>query len=117
MVLVIWIALAICASSSMADEIFVAITSQSCPPCRALHKDYEDDKRFVWLDATEEVRKRENVRGVPTIIAVRDGQEIGRTTGYNGKQQMDAWIKEMEAKDASTARSVQAATTGAAARR
>ena len=76
--------------------IFIAITSASCPPCAALHRDYGDDARIQWQDATPEAREQYRVRGVPTVIAMRDGQEIGRHVGYQGKREMERWMRSME---------------------
>lgn len=76
--------------------LFLAITSASCPPCAALHRDFDGDARIEWRDATPETRREWRVTGVPTVIAVRDGKEIGRHKGYRGRDEMERWMRSME---------------------
>lgn len=79
--------------------IFIAITSASCPPCQALHRDYGADPRIVqWIDAADPEARQYRVRNVPTVVAMRDGEEIGRHVGYQGREEMEAWMRSMEAK-------------------
>lgn len=80
--------------------VFIAITSASCPPCQALHRDFDGDTRIEWLDATPEARETHRVRVVPAVVAVRDGVEIGRHAGYQGRDEMLRWMQSMEAKQA-----------------
>lgn len=81
----------------MTALIFIAITSSACPPCHALHKDFADDPRVQWASADDAgVRERYRVRSVPVVIAVRDGQEIGRRVGYKGKDDLERWMQSMQ---------------------
>lgn len=95
---------------------FLAITSSSCPPCAALKRDYQADARFTWEEATPEARERHKVRSVPTVIARKDGREIGRHVGYKGRAEMERWLKSMEAKDARKAGAIPPASSDPAAR-
>lgn len=99
----------------MNSIILIAVTSAACPPCAALHRDYEHDARFVWTDATDEVRERHGVRSVPTVIATRGGEEVGRHVGYEGRREMDRWISRMEKQHAVQNRALPATTASTAA--
>lgn len=95
--------------------IFIAITSTACPPCAALHRDFADDTRIQWLDV-EDAGQQYRVRVVPTVVAMRGGEEIGRHAGYQGRTEMRRWMASMEAKDASTHRALSTAASRPAAR-
>jgi thioredoxin 1 len=66
-----------------------------CPPCRALEpiieniaREYQGKLRVgkVDIDSSPAVAARFGVRGAPTIILFRDGQEQGRRLGLANKQ-------------------------------
>lgn len=77
--------------------VFVAVTAAWCGPCQQLHRDFDGDGRiqFVDFDADRDFVKKNRVRNVPTIIAMRDGKEVSRKVGYRGKQDLEGWMKKV----------------------
>lgn len=93
---------------------FVAITASWCGPCQQFHRDWGNDARieFVDIDQQPAVAERHGVRVLPTVIAMRDGREIGRYTGYRGRRELETWMQSMEGKTARNARRMRMVTTG-----
>jgi thioredoxin 2 len=82
-----------------------------CGPCHAMApvfeqatKELEPDVRLakVETDANQQLAQRFGVRSIPTLLLVRRGREIARTTGAMPLQQLIAWTRE-NAKDAISA--------------
>jgi thioredoxin 2 len=72
-----------------------------CGPCRAMVSEFakaaramKGEARFAKLDteAFPEAGARYGIRGIPLLIAFRDGQEIGRQTGARSSSDIAAWI-------------------------
>jgi thioredoxin 1 len=70
--------------------VLVDIFGTYCPPCKALAptldklaSEYEGRAKFVKLDveADPDVAGGLHVTSVPTVIAFRDGKELGRLVG------------------------------------
>jgi thioredoxin 1 len=66
-----------------------------CAPCKAMQplvesiaKEYEGKLRVGKLDIdhSPEVAKRFSVRGAPTVILFRNGQEAARKLGFTNRQ-------------------------------
>lgn len=75
--------------------VFLAFTSASCGPCQQFKKDFSGDQAIVVVDIKEdrELAESYQVSTVPTIVALRDGQEIGRRVGYRGKEPLARWME------------------------
>ena len=70
--------------------VLVDIFGTYCPPCKALAptldklaSEYEGRAKFVKLDveADQDLAGGLHVTSVPTVIAFRDGKELGRLVG------------------------------------
>ena len=79
------------------DESVIVYTSKTCPPCRALRRDFDEDPElfgnrtvhFVDVDS----KPVDGVRLVPTFVLIRDWKEVDRRTGYSGKDALQRWLK------------------------
>jgi thioredoxin-like negative regulator of GroEL len=76
---------------------FIIFTAVWCTPCQGLHRDFDGHAEVVFVDVdAEPKRAREaSVQVVPTVVAYRDGKEIGRRTGYRDKASMERWMHRM----------------------
>ena len=86
-------------SSPRSSAAVIAITTPSCPNCRAMKpivdqvgRDFAGDVELVAIDASldPEAAAELGVRGVPTYIARQDGREVARHTGRMDPPQMRA---------------------------
>lgn len=77
----------------------VEVMTPQCVECRAMQPDlvavahqHSGIVDFVVLDATEEIDRVAGlkVRGTPTLIAVKDGAELGRFTGRRSRAELSA---------------------------
>lgn len=73
-----------------------------CPACARfastfgeLAEEYQGRASLVAIEAREnmETSKKHSIRGVPTIIVFKDGQEVQRTTGAKSLEEMREWLK------------------------
>ncbi|MDN7424983.1 thioredoxin [Burkholderia sp. AU45388] len=72
-----------------------------CGPCKALaptlsklSEQFQDNVAFVKIDVDENagVRERFGVRGIPTLILLRGGKELGRVVGNRSATQLAGFI-------------------------
>ncbi|MEK6351977.1 MAG: thioredoxin [Burkholderia cenocepacia] len=72
-----------------------------CGPCKALaptlskvSEQFQGKAAFVKIDVDENagVRERFGVRGIPTLILLRDGKELGRVVGNRSATQLAGFI-------------------------
>ena len=71
-----------------------------CGPCRMMAPVFEETGKEhkgtvfakVNVDENNDIAGAMAVRGIPTIIFFKDGQEIGRHVGYADKRTLDAKI-------------------------
>ena len=74
-----------------------------CGPCRVaepvleeLAEEYKDKVVIVKLnvDENQEYSGKFGVMSIPTTVLFKDGKEIGRQTGFAGKEGFESLIKE-----------------------
>ena len=80
------------------------ISAVWCSSCIITYKDlnklkenypnYEYSEYDYDMD-TEVVEKYDIGNTIPVVIAIKDGQEIGRIIGEKNYKELDAWIKEV----------------------
>lgn len=73
-----------------------------CGPCQQMKpvfdkvsKDFSGDARFetINVDNQPSVADRYNVRGLPTVIAIKDGKEVDRSMGYMSNFKLKNFVK------------------------
>lgn len=73
-----------------------------CGPCRMLSpilesvsEDYEDKVKFVKLDVDEapDIAKDYSVMSIPTLIIIKNGEEVAKTVGALGAEELEEWIE------------------------
>ncbi len=83
------------------DKIVVVdFMAEWCGPCRALGPVLDSlvktrpDVELVKVDIDEsaELAERFQVRSVPTLVLMKDGQEVGRTVGLTPKTKLEELI-------------------------
>lgn len=78
---------------------FIYFTSPTCGPCRMLgpimdelNKDFNVRKINVKDDFGAQLAAEYGIRGVPTVVLLKNGQEIERILGAKAKQHyIDRW--------------------------
>lgn len=84
--------------------ILVDFYSTTCGPCMAMYDDYEDAAlgfalkvRFLKINADvhQEVARDYKVRGLPTIIAFKNGQEVNRLSEQLSHTQLSIWAQSL----------------------
>jgi len=75
-----------------------------CSPCQMmkpvfenLSSEYEGKLNFLKLDTQEEegLAMKFGIQGIPALILIKDGKEIGRIVGYMGEDQLRSKIDEI----------------------
>ena len=84
--------------------LVVDVMAQWCGPCREMDRTtWRDDRVIAWvrehatalqLDADREpdAAARLRVDAFPTVIAMRNGNEVARAVGYRGPDDMLDWL-------------------------
>jgi len=76
--------------------------SEGCGPCKMLGAVLQDlsgelgsKAKIVKVDfdSAPELGMRFGVRGLPTLVAFKNGAEVDRLVGYTGKAPLKAWIE------------------------
>lgn len=73
--------------------LLVLVTSADCVPCEQMKRDWPD-----WAPKYRETRdaNRYDVIGTPTLIGFdAQGREIIRHQGYNGKEHLEQWLRQL----------------------
>ena len=71
-----------------------------CDPCKKLAPKFEDvakevDTNFGKVDMGEnsDIGTQFGVRALPTLLIVKDGEEVARTSGNMEKEELQEWIE------------------------
>ena len=72
-------------------------TASWCQPCKALtamlaNMTLEHPMRVVDIDKEPELVKEFQVRGVPTLIQMKDGKPVSRLVGAVTQLELDNWL-------------------------
>ncbi|MBQ8002462.1 MAG: thioredoxin [Clostridia bacterium] len=74
-----------------------------CGPCRMLSpvlesvaEDYEDKVKFVKLDVDDapDIAREYSVMSIPTLIIIKNGEEVAKNVGAMGAEALEEWIDE-----------------------
>jgi len=84
------------------DYWVVDFWAEWCGPCKKLAPIYEevseemDDVQFGKVDMEEQqdVGTQFGVRALPTLLIMKDGEEVARTSGAMPKEKLKSWIQE-----------------------
>lgn len=79
----------------------LVFTAKWCGPCRVFKSDLENDpamldgyKVFVIdVNKEPELAKAHGVTTVPTFVLFAEGGKLHTKTGYEGKENLKAWLK------------------------
>lgn len=67
-----------------------------CRPCKMLAPELEGlsvDVVKVDVDTLPNLASEQDIMGVPTLMLFKDGEMLGRTSGYMQKQDVEDWIE------------------------
>ncbi len=89
------------ADIASAALVLVKLTGAWCPPCKALQPTLDalvrDRPELLLLsldvDDHQRVAQRFGIRGVPTLLAFRDGSLIGRLMGNQPRARIDRLLE------------------------
>ena len=67
-----------------------------CQPCKILAKNLEAAQievpvEYIDIDANATLPDEYNVRGVPTLVLLKDGKEVSRLVGVKTVDELKAW--------------------------
>jgi thioredoxin 1 len=81
--------------------VLVKFGAEWCPPCREIEKELDAlaksasvDVTVVKLDMNQNraLAEHYHVSRIPCLILFKNGKEVGKTTGYHSREQMQTWI-------------------------
>ena len=89
------------AALAASPVVLVKFSGAWCAPCRALQPTLEAIARDrgdvavleVDVDESQAVAQRFEIRSVPTVVAFRDGQPIGRLVGNQPRARVEALLR------------------------
>lgn len=78
----------------------LVFTAKWCAPCREFKRDLSKDPEMldgykvivVDMDKEPELAKAHGVKSVPTFVLFADGGKLYTKTGYQGKDDLKAWL-------------------------
>ncbi|KKQ32240.1 MAG: Thioredoxin [candidate division TM6 bacterium GW2011_GWF2_37_49] len=92
------------------DKIVVAkFYAEWCSVCKEMQsafeevaKSYADKCEFIAIniDKSKELAESQNIKGVPTVVIFKKGQELDRTTGKISKEELEIKVKETTEEEA-----------------
>ena len=79
-------------------KVVVKVSAEWCSPCKALAKIIEETELGITLlevdlDTNSEFAENHRVRGVPTLILFKDGEEVSRKVGLITAAQLKDFIR------------------------
>lgn len=79
------------------SNIIYRFTASWCNPCKALtamlnNMELEVPMRVVDIDKEPDLVKEYQVRGVPTLIQLKEGKVASRLVGAVTQQELDNWL-------------------------
>jgi thioredoxin 1 len=100
MKIVLAILLSVFSVSAFAENTIMRFTASWCGPCVRMSPNFKEatskrkDLTIKVFDADmdEKVFNENKVDGIPTLIFLKDGKELGRTTGYMDTDEITATI-------------------------
>jgi thioredoxin 2 len=82
--------------------VLVDLWAPWCVPCKFVEPIIDELVRSragelkvvkVNVDEAPDIASRFGVKGIPTLVLMRDGNEVDRLTGAPSKPQLDAWVE------------------------
>lgn len=75
-------------------------TAPWCEPCKALAKQLEDAKlelpiTVIDIDKDPVKGASYSIRGVPTLVVMKDGQELSRKVGMMTSSKIKEWVESL----------------------
>lgn len=73
-----------------------------CPPClilapivKEIAEEFKDELKVGRLDVARnpKIAQKYGVRGIPTLILFKDGEEVGRLVGLRSQEFLTSWLK------------------------
>lgn len=66
----------------------------NCAPCAQLSPVIQEFENVEILDASQNIEQamKYGIRKAPTVIALKDGEEVGRFIGFKTKQEIEEFL-------------------------
>ena len=83
----------------MAVEI-LKFSAEWCTPCKMLAKSIDslgigDQFKEIDIDKQQDVAAQYGIRSIPTLVAIKDGSEVGRKNGFVPPAQLKQWVESL----------------------
>jgi thioredoxin-like negative regulator of GroEL len=86
------------AKDNMKNLEILRFTASWCGPCKQLEANLERadlgiDIKVMDIDEQEDVARQYNVRSVPTLVLLKNGEEFKRSVGSKTVNQLKDWVE------------------------
>ncbi len=89
------------ANGSAPELVLMKFGAPWCPPCRMLDKELRLLKlsklavevKKINVDKDPDLAQKYNVRSIPRLILLEDGEVVGDKVGFQTVEQLTSWIK------------------------